>query len=151
MPDPYPFLFEKNFAGARLGQMSAEFGCALPFRHVVIDNFPPPEHAHFLVRHFPPASHPVWLDWRNRSPHQYGKQGPGGSENFHLVNPEFRLALGEFNSAYFLQFLERLTGIAGLLPDPYFTGGGMHQILRGGLLDIHTDFNDYQKLGIYRR
>ena len=51
----------------------------------------------------------------------------------------------------FLAFLEQLTGIDALLPDPYFQGGGMHQIVSGGILDIHTDFNAYGRLKLYRR
>lgn len=151
MIDHYPFLLDKDFGAAIAVHQAVEFASAVPFSHVVLDHFLPHKHAQFLARRFPVPEHPVWLDWRNRSPHQYGKQGAGGSDNFHLLDPEFRFALNEFNSAYFLQFLERLTGMPGLLPDPYFTGGGMHQILRGGLLDIHTDFNDYLKLGIYRQ
>ena len=44
-----------------------------------------------------------------------------------------------------------LTGIEKLLPDPYLYGGGMHQILNGGKLAVHIDFNDHKKLNFYRR
>lgn len=50
-----------------------------------------------------------------------------------------------------LEYLESITGIADLLPDPHFTGGGMHQIVAGGILDVHTDFNFYSRLKLYRR
>ena len=36
---------------------------------------------------------------------------------------EVRLILREFNSKQFLLFLETLTGIDNLIPDPYFIGG----------------------------
>lgn len=55
------------------------------------------------------------------------------------------------NSAPFLRFLETLTGIDGLIPDPYYRGGGIHQILPGGKLDVHIDFNKHQKLNLERR
>jgi 2-oxoglutarate-Fe(II)-dependent oxygenase superfamily protein len=48
-------------------------------------------------------------------------------------------------------FLEQLTGIEGLIPDPYFWGGGLHQITRGGYLKVHADFNRYSKLRLDRR
>ena len=57
----------------------------------------------------------------------------------------------ELNSPPFLNFLEKLTGIAGLIPDPYYRGGGIHQSERGGKLDIHIDFNKHPKLGLERR
>jgi len=97
----------------------------------VIDNFLPEPHAEFLSQQFPDPEHPVWLDWRTRHPGQYGKQGPGDDKNFDLLTPDFRRALQQFNSPAVLEYLESLTGIADLLPDPHFTGGGMHQIVAG--------------------
>ena len=32
----------------------------------------------------------------------------------------------------FVSFLEDLTGIPGLVPDPHFRGGGLHEIRQGG-------------------
>jgi len=117
----------------------------------VIDNFLGAEHAEFLSLQFPDSEHPVWLDWRTRHPGQYGKQGPGDGRNFNLLAPEFQRALEEFNSPAMLEYLQALTGIEKLLPDPHFTGGGMHQIVAGGILDVHTDFNFYSRLKLYRR
>jgi hypothetical protein len=147
----FPFLIASNFGADRVSALRAAFDAAAPFAHVVIDDFLPAAHARFLADGFPTPDHPVWLDWRKRSAAQYGKQGPGDASKFDLLDPRFRLALQEFNAAPFLSFLESLTGVERLLPDPYFTGGGMHQILAGGILDIHTDFNDYRRLGLYRR
>lgn len=55
------------------------------------------------------------------------------------------------NSRPFLVFLEELTGIDGLIPDPYFAGGGIHVVSNGGHLDIHADFNHHGKLNLERR
>lgn len=55
------------------------------------------------------------------------------------------------NSAPFISFLETLTGIDGLIADPWYRGGGIHQILPGGKLDVHIDFNKHQKLRLDRR
>jgi Rps23 Pro-64 3,4-dihydroxylase Tpa1-like proline 4-hydroxylase len=62
-----------------------------------------------------------------------------------------RHLLAEFNSAAFIDFLQELTGIGGLVPDPHFEGGGMHQIVRGGHLDVHVDFNRHPVTGLDRR
>lgn len=62
-----------------------------------------------------------------------------------------RSLIAELNSAEFLQFLEALTGIEGLIADPYYEGGGIHEIRRGGFLKIHTDFNYHKKLKLDRR
>jgi len=132
-------------------QQSKQLKSAKPFQHIVIDDFLPAAHASLLKQLFPDTSHPVWLDWQTRSPAQWGKQGAGDSRNFATLDPRFRLALMEFNNAEFLNYLGEVSGIPKLIPDPYFTGGAMHQIIEGGILDIHTDFNYYERLGIYRR
>jgi len=62
-----------------------------------------------------------------------------------------RNTLMELNTPPFLSFLEKLTGIEGLIPDPYYRGGGIHQSKRGGKLDIHIDFNKHPKLSLERR
>src|SRR5262249_51795879 len=62
-----------------------------------------------------------------------------------------RHLLSELNSATFLQFLERLSGVDALIPDPYFFGGGLHQIERGGFLKVHEDFSRHETLRIDRR
>lgn len=55
------------------------------------------------------------------------------------------------NSRPFILFLEELTGIEGLIPDPYFVGGGIHMVASGGHLDIHADFNHHGKMNLERR
>jgi len=62
-----------------------------------------------------------------------------------------RHLLAELNSSAFLDFLERLTGIEGLVPDPHFLGGGLHQIERGGHLKVHADFNRHPRTDLERR
>jgi hypothetical protein len=67
------------------------------------------------------------------------------------MGPVTRQLLYQLNSAAFMNFLEELTGISGLIPDPHLVGGGLHQIRRGGLLGIHSDFNIHKHLKLNRR
>ncbi|MCG2616839.1 2OG-Fe(II) oxygenase [Terrimonas sp. NA20] len=55
------------------------------------------------------------------------------------------------NSQPFLEFLTELTGIQNLIPDPFFDGGGCHQIMPGGMLKIHADFNKHPNTKLDRR
>lgn len=55
------------------------------------------------------------------------------------------------NSGPFLRALSELTGIEGLLSDPYLAGGGQHQSGRGGRLKVHSDFNVHPFLPLTRR
>jgi len=56
------------------------------------------------------------------------------------------------NSQPFLEFFQELTGIEEpLIPDPYFEGGGFHEIKPNGFLKIHVDFHKNKKLKLNRR
>ena len=56
------------------------------------------------------------------------------------------------NSAVFLNFLQKLTSIKeDLKADPNLEGGGLHEIKKGGVLKIHTDFNRHPLLDLDRR
>ena len=55
------------------------------------------------------------------------------------------------NSRPFIQFLENMSGIKGLIPDPYYMGGGIHRTNTGGFLDIHADFNHHSIMNLERR
>ena len=50
-----------------------------------------------------------------------------------------------------MNFLEKLTGIPGLISDPHLRGGSLHEIRREGALGVHADFNLYPGLNIWRR
>lgn len=56
-----------------------------------------------------------------------------------------------FNSRPFILFLEEMTGIKGLIPDPYYIGAGIHKTLNGGYLNIHADFNVHKQMNLERR
>lgn len=56
-----------------------------------------------------------------------------------------------FNARPFILFLEEMTGIQGLIPDPYYVGAGIHKTLNGGHLDIHADFNLHRQMNLERR
>ena len=55
------------------------------------------------------------------------------------------------HSAEFLYMLSELTGVWGLVPDPYLAGGGYHVLSTGGLFDVHADRNVDQITGLTRR
>ena len=79
------------------------------------------------------------------------KLGRTQDSYFEGVDPWLRGVLSDFNGMPFLDFLERLTAIEGLIPDPHFRGGAFHQILPGGKLDMHADFNVDARRRLIRR
>ena len=73
------------------------------------------------------------------------------TEDFQRFGPTTRSVMNQLNAAPFMAFLEKLTGIPGLIPDPHLRGGGLHEIRRGGALGVHADFNFYKRLNLFRR
>jgi hypothetical protein len=67
------------------------------------------------------------------------------------VGPETGRLVNFLNSGAFVSFVERLTGITNLLVDPSYFGGGVHKILDGGFLEIHSDFNHLKPYDLERR
>ena len=81
------------------------------------------------------------------------------SKNEHLkasFNPDHmptysKAVFHALNSRPFIQLLENMSGIEGLIPDPYYMGGGIHRTNTTGYLDIHADFNYHKLMKIERR
>ena len=125
---------------------------ANPFPHIVLDNFLPWETVDHLIDLFPATDAPYWFDWKTGDvTHQPKKQGLGHIRNLEGADPFIFSVLHAFNSYPMVHFLETLTGIEGLIPDPHYHGGGLHQILPGGMLKVHADFNYLEKLRLYRK
>jgi hypothetical protein len=123
-----------------------DYRTAAPFPHVVIDGLLPDPVLDRVVAEFPEPSD----DWRHFDDERQRKLGAGLAEID--LGPTTRNVLAEFNSAAFVDFLQVLTGIEEpLIPDPHYKGGGLHQILPGGYLKIHADFNRHPAFGLDRR
>lgn len=69
----------------------------------------------------------------------------------HVVGPETAKLINFLNSGPMISYLEKLTGISGLLADPSYFGGGVHLIGKGGFLEVHVDFNHLKKYNLERR
>jgi hypothetical protein len=65
--------------------------------------------------------------------------------------PSARNLFYTLKSRAFILFLEELTSITGLLPEPHFVGGGVYVVANGGHLDIRADFGHHDKLNLERR
>jgi Rps23 Pro-64 3,4-dihydroxylase Tpa1-like proline 4-hydroxylase len=126
-------------------QYQAAHQAAEPFPHSVIDDFLPIAVCEELLREFPSPQGSAWqhIDKRDHKKLAAQKIAQFGEFTCHVLH--------ELNGPACLGFLETLTGIRGLIPDPYLEGGGLHQIERGGFLKIHADFNKQPHLHLDRR
>lgn len=121
------------------------YAAAKPFPHIVLDGLFPEHALDRVLDEFPKPESAVWKEFQN---YHEGKLVTAGEGNIGLFTT---LLMYQFNSAPFLTFLEALTGIEGLIPDPHFASGGLHQIPRGGKLGIHADGSRNYKLRLDRR
>ena len=116
-----------------------------PYPHTVIDNFLPEKVLNQCVRAFPKCEDP------DSEQYARAQERLKTSYNPDYLSPKLRSLFYSLGSRPFLQFLENLTGIEGLIADPYFAGGGFHRIGQGGHLSVHADFNYHKKLNLERR
>jgi 2-oxoglutarate-Fe(II)-dependent oxygenase superfamily protein len=117
----------------------------VPFPHIVMDGLFSEEQLRRVLREFPEPGQIDWNEFANREEQKLASTAES------QMGEATRLFLYQLNSSTFINFLETLTGIDGLIPDPHFWGGGLHQITRGGFLKIHADFNVHEKLRLDRR
>jgi hypothetical protein len=119
-----------------------------PFKHVVIDNFFPDDFANLLLEKFPDINSEIW-ERTNDTDIEIKLRTKWKSE-FDI--PEGIIdAIRILNSSNFLHAMTDLFSIEKIMPDPYFSGGGLNVTVSGGLLDVHVDGNYHDASGLNRR
>lgn len=67
-----------------------------------------------------------------------------------LITPYQDQLVHALHSSEFLHWLEALTGVEKLLPDPHLIGAGYMKSFRGDTLQVHTDFNWVEETHLHR-
>jgi Rps23 Pro-64 3,4-dihydroxylase Tpa1-like proline 4-hydroxylase len=149
-----PFLAEADtelgfFTPASVDKRGADlvaaYKAAQPFPHIVIDDFLPPELLESCIKHLETSAGENGVRF-DREQERYKSQ-----YNPDLLSPNLRALFYSFNSRPFIKVLENITGIKGLIPDPFFLGAGLHETTQGGHLSIHADFNHHKPMDLERR
>ena len=119
-----------------------------PYKHLVIDNFLPDELAQKCLESFPGLDNNVW-EHENDDGIEVKSRTKWISE-FDI--PENIIdSVRILNSSLLLNAFSKAFGIQKLIPDPYFSGGGLNVTQKGGLLDVHVDGNYHDASGLNRR
>ena len=146
--DPIEPLYAPQVREELLARAEAQAGAyatAFPFPHAMFDNFLPADLLEQALAVFPRPGDVTWHKF------QAEKELKLAFDDLSRLPEVLRNLIQFLNGPTILQFLERLTGIEGLLPDPYLNGGGLHQLERGGFLKIHADFNKIMRAKLLRR
>ena len=125
-------------------ELRLAYSTAVPIAHVVVDNCV--VNADSLSLCFPP---PNWMHWSALSG-EYEKN-KFFCRDLLLFPDQLQETVRQLTSPKFLEILEEITGIDGLIPDPHLEGGGLHLSTQGGILAPHTDFHIYGRLNLYRQ
>lgn len=117
---------------------------AEPFPHMIFDNVLSETTLWSMISHFPKPD-ASWWKYDNALERKFAK------DNIADEHPVFQNTIGLLQSRQFTDFLEALTGIKALIVDQTLRGGGLHQIAKGGKLDIHADYNCHPITDLDRR
>ena len=128
-------------------QNKERFVNANPFPFIIIDDFFSKEFLNEVLNQFPN------LTEQKKTTNYDNKNEVKFANNQYKNFPNNIKKLFDFlNSDFFLNFLQRITNIQEkLIPDFELNGGGLHEIKKGGLLKIHSDFNKHPSLDLDRR
>jgi Rps23 Pro-64 3,4-dihydroxylase Tpa1-like proline 4-hydroxylase len=125
-----------------------QYAANVPYPHIALENFFDLDIIKPLVASFPSPKLEDWTITHDSTGHFEQKFNLASYE---LIPNPLRLFIDALNCRLFLEFLEELTGIEGLIPDPHLAGGGLHMLGRGGRLGVHIDFNRHKKMQLDRR
>jgi hypothetical protein len=125
-------------------ELQEQYKAAQPFPHIVIDDFLPEAVLERCLTEFPSRAEDTTVFNRDQERNK-------AQFNPDEMSPWLRTLFYGFNSRPFIHVLQNITGIKGLIPDPYFLGAGFHEIGEGGHLSVHADFNHHKPMDLERR
>jgi Rps23 Pro-64 3,4-dihydroxylase Tpa1-like proline 4-hydroxylase len=117
-----------------------QFRDAQPFPHLVLDGLFHPDLLDLVNEEFERLDASRWR-----------RSYDGQHERTLRSLPKSRLGhaaelyFGLLHSGRFVDYLERISGIEGLIPDAHLHDGGFHESRRGGRFRVHTDFNKHMQ------
>jgi Rps23 Pro-64 3,4-dihydroxylase Tpa1-like proline 4-hydroxylase len=120
---------------------------AEPFPNIELNNFFDQNFLDKILKEFPDLAN---LEKSNK---YLNKNEVKYANNQYDLFPEIiKVFLDFLNSPTFLKFIQNITSIKeNLVADKELNGGGLHEIKKGGVLKIHTDFNRHPTLDLDRR
>ena len=118
-----------------------------PFPHLVINGFFENKFLNSVLEEFPDLKKiNSSINYNNKNEIKFANNN---QKNF---KKNTKLIFKFLNSKRFINFIQTLTSIKEkILPDLELNGGGLHEIKKGGILKVHTDFNKHPTKNLDRR
>ena len=140
--------YAENFAKQILNSKKNKNFFKKPFEHIIIDNILNKNSAEKINKSFPKLTKQNW-EFTNTKNIEIKYRSKWNSE-FDIPRNIIDL-VRILNSSIVLKAISKQIGIKKLIPDPYFSGGGLNITKKGGLLDIHVDGNYHDAMNLNRR
>ena len=118
-----------------------------PYPHLVIKNFFDKNFLTKVEKEFPDLSKiKTSKNYDNKNEVKFA------NNRRRIFKRNTKLLFQFLNSNQFIKFMQELASInEKLLPDNSLSGGGLHEIKKGGVLKVHTDFNKHPFKNLDRR
>ena len=129
----------------KLPELRERYLSARPFPHVVFEDFLAPAAADEAIEVFPSRHPEEWNSYLHANEKKFSN-----TQSSTWPAP-LQSLLAELQSDRFVKFLSEMTGIKGLFADDSLEGGGLHQSVAGGFLNIHADFTVHPKHRTWQR
>ena len=118
-----------------------------PFPNIILDNFFNEDYLKEVLEEFPNLE-----NLEDSSKYINKNEIKFANNNFDVFPKSIKNFISFLNSEVFINFIQNITSIKEpLKSDTDLSGGGLHEIKKGGVLKIHTDFNRHPSLDLDRR
>ncbi len=116
--------------------LNKQFISAIPYEHVVIDNFFNEDYLNILINNFPLINDNFkhWHIYNNPIEKKYALN------NFDNLS-EYNELFKKLSTDEFVNIISKITSIENLENDPLLHGAGIHYHPNGGKLDMHLDYS----------
>ena len=118
-----------------------------PYPHIVIKNFFKNEFLNKVLKEFPDLQNTSSsLNYRNKNEVKFA------NNDKKKLKKNTKIIFKYLNTKKFINFIQILSKKKKkILPDSHLSGGGLHEIKKGGILKVHTDFNKHPFKKLDRR
>lgn len=118
--------------------LKREFAAAEPFPHLVLDGLFDARLLQLVAEEFDVLQGSRW-----RHSHDGLHEVTVRSLPHTRLGRAAELYFATLHSGWFVDFLQQLSGVDGLIADVHLWNGGFHEVRNGGRFRVHTDFNKH--------
>lgn len=137
-------IIDRRRLSAIVAENHDHYRTAAPFPYVAFDGLFEHSLLDAAVREMP-TDEAVWATYNTRDEHKHV------CSDVSKFGPTAEIIVHALNSAAFVDFLEKLTDIRGLISDPSLHAAGYMRVEPGGFLGLHTDFTTHEHFKLDRR